>query len=873
MFVGPRRNAAVDRLVRDWAHVCSRQGPQMVALTAPLGWGKTRVIQEFYERVASRDHSGYWPKRMVSSTDIVDVSTLAVERKRLQPEPFPVTGNPPYVWLSVHADPSEFARPEEAYRVLIEQLEPHLARILRTKRLTRAAAKSLWKALTAFIPIPSDIDSYKDAAGAGRDFADDWRSDRRSARIVGASRSEEQAANFWRLLTAVWGTDGEGGPPLIIAIEDAHFVSSVSVDLLRALLASNIPCLVVAAGWPVEEDADPRVQPYREFLRSAPGRLRVDALDALEDPDIRQLIRAWHPFTSEDVVSLLARRTGGNPYALRLALIRLGSRRGEPVSAELDRIRQMPFDIHTQFENLLWAMRTPSRLSLAAVATLGSRLPTELASSGANAVDADILAALSTDWLRPEGLSEQLVAFVEPLRHEVAYRHGVQHFSSSERMQILQAGVRSLRHLLMDELSDADRGLLCELHILFAEEGAEAQIDSVLESATELLRILRNRQARPAIHEVFRRVSHIDMSHADDVARAEYLVERARSYRYASDRSDPAVARALDEARVSVERLDHRRPDLTAVVWAEDARLHRDADVPSLYDLQVARASLDQALRIAETAILPEEVRHLIRTCEYGTVSAEGDRAAAAQLALREAVRCRLPDGAETLSSLETLGDAAWYAARGGQAELAVELSRRRVDLQVQFWGTGAHPRVAISSKDLAVRLVRVGRPQMVEEAYQRIDAAYRAIEAAFGAEDRSTLLALSARGYIRIRFAWLLHSGGSAHEHASSLIAQGLEDAEVVLGIRQRRFPEADHLLSRERAALARALFGDVNAIDELIAMRERRLHNRRQPPDQAEVRWLGEDIVRAFHHSGQHARASEFAASHGIGPLPESS
>ena len=738
-----QREAAVSRLVQDWDRVRAGTGPRVVFLSAPLGWGKTRIVQEFYSRLAANEGDGYWPPRIVGTSAHLDVSRLTLERKRLQPDPFPVAGDPPYIWLSVHSDPSEFGRPEEAYRALIEQLQPHLSRMLRKRRLSSAAASTIRRSLLAFVPIPADIDTYLAVGDALKDLVVEFRDGRSPARIVGADRTAEQAAQFWKLLSAIWGKEGQGGPPIVLAIEDAHFISAVSVDLLRTLLTSTLPLLVVAAGRPVVEESDSRTAPFSEFVHSNPSRLRVDVLDRLSSTDLQSLVRTWHPGTDESLVRILAERTGGNPYALRLALIRLRASRGQALVVNEDRLRRMPFDIHTQFEHLLWGMSDGARLSLAASAILGYRLPRAVAAQGLKTVpDGDLRDAMATDWLRADEFSVELIAFLEPLRHEVARSHGLENFSTEERLQILRSGLHALRRLLTDSLPDPDRPLLYDLHVASAQAGVEADHDEVLRSAVSLLQALRVRQARASARDLVQRVNSLPaVSEASPEVRAEYAVERARSTRFTELRSHADTATAVDTALEVVEALKPIRPDLTIRIYAEKCRLHRNIDTPTMYDLALSRTMLDRALTVmAEYDIHDEQIVHNIRCCEYGVISSEGDRGRATELAIAEARRTQLPDGRQTLFSLDSLSDAAWYATRSDDLQLAVDLSYQLLALQTAFWGGDANPVVATSTKDLAIRLVRTNSDHLIAQAHEKVCTAYRHLEAAFGAPKSSLL-------------------------------------------------------------------------------------------------------------------------------------
>ena len=77
-FVGREHVAMVDRLVGAW-ECLSR--PRLVTLSGFPGWGKSRLVQELFRRLAaSQSQPAYWPLEIPGSGD-----ELTARRKRLAP--------------------------------------------------------------------------------------------------------------------------------------------------------------------------------------------------------------------------------------------------------------------------------------------------------------------------------------------------------------------------------------------------------------------------------------------------------------------------------------------------------------------------------------------------------------------------------------------------------------------------------------------------------------------------------------------------------------------------------------------------------------------------------------------------------------------
>ncbi|MDQ3326793.1 MAG: ATP-binding protein, partial [Actinomycetota bacterium] len=53
-FMGAERRAVVDELLRAFDGVAESGEPRWLSLEAAPGWGKTRLVQELYTRLAER---------------------------------------------------------------------------------------------------------------------------------------------------------------------------------------------------------------------------------------------------------------------------------------------------------------------------------------------------------------------------------------------------------------------------------------------------------------------------------------------------------------------------------------------------------------------------------------------------------------------------------------------------------------------------------------------------------------------------------------------------------------------------------------------------------------------------------------------------
>ena len=136
MFVSEERQREVTRLV-DSFHRVSRTGvPALIVYVAPPGWGKTRIVQEFYRVLAStQNRPAYWPPSLVPR--ILDgqpeVLRLGYERKAVAIHDVTVPDGAaiPWLWLAPSTGRLGDGSPAPVLDAIIQQLTSHLTAVLR----------------------------------------------------------------------------------------------------------------------------------------------------------------------------------------------------------------------------------------------------------------------------------------------------------------------------------------------------------------------------------------------------------------------------------------------------------------------------------------------------------------------------------------------------------------------------------------------------------------------------------------------------------------------------------------------------------------------------------------------------------------------
>lgn len=365
-FVGSGRHELVAKL--HMACVAVREPgsrPQLFTIEAPTGWGKTRVVQALYGRLAADQGSPrYWPP---SIRGFAPGGRNAIEQAHgLRKLVFPTVAEPElksvpeYFWWGLTATRRQAGLLE--VQALAEDLtqfqvhRPGLERRFnliagvgdRTRRAVRrnsaGAAREVASASTAeVIGATLGVAGMAGAGPAGAvlgiaagvtigatvDLATE-----RLIRLIGRLRGRDTAPAALKLdalgserddLVGPIATElselARAGVPLFIAVEDIHSADPSLVELLVRLLSGPpAPIVVVATSWPglLDEVSRPAHRLFSDVPTSTITRMTVATLTEL-DQDERTLLAARLLGKPVDRDARLLGKHFTNPLALELA--------------------------------------------------------------------------------------------------------------------------------------------------------------------------------------------------------------------------------------------------------------------------------------------------------------------------------------------------------------------------------------------------------------------------------------------------------------------------------------------------------------------------------------------------------------------------
>ncbi len=618
-FVGDERREIADRLAVLYDQILEDSTPRLVCLVAEGGWGKTRIMQEFYAWLQrERQPRGtYWPPKLSEPEQDPMRS-----RKVIYPEQVvaPADQSMPWLWWGLRCEQMSSGRKLRALLNDGVQLKAHLGELIEIAEKrgeNRDLALSILGETMAFIPgvgqiasiamttqslLPKAWKRFADAFGASQDR----RQLEQEPRSIDLGATSAPEVN---LLVELVKQFVSPELPLVLAIDDAHAADPDTVEFTRRVLALKAPVLVVCTAWPStiedqldeERDLDPAQRVtfggLLDALRSErPETVTRLDLSPLPEGALAELVTAAAPNTEEERLRSLIEASGGNPLVLRLNLTSPRVQRSivdGAITLSPSELRQLPrgFEriIGERFEDLAEADQS----WLAEAAMQGPEfLPTYL-SSPVDGLDRERIGA----FVRFPREEEQKVGrFIEPAVHQAILKEAENLLSESEKEEWERGTLGALKGKPL-ESPDQEAGgrVWCKLLLRLAEANADAA------SADAAL--------------VSRAAYQLSFIERDLGLHREELSAAESAMRWAEKEPDPSI-RALRAARWAAALQANNEPE-TSVRKAEQAtaliETAEDADSSDLVTVMYVlarsylqdrnpRAARDIALRARNVA-------------------------------------------------------------------------------------------------------------------------------------------------------------------------------------------------------------------------------------------------------------------------------
>ena len=499
-FVGQERHEIVKRLVDDFEHVVAGKGPKVVVLSSPPGWGKTRVTQEFYRRIAARQSMpAYWPTELVDDNGLlgesISMNSLLHARKLVYPREVnvPKGASMDWMWWGVLCHQRRNGEFGEAMFESVSQLDAHAAAIAApTKGQAFDITMNLVGVLGALgVVALGAVGAALAVTGAGKAAFNNrelvtqlraWWSQRKGTEVnLNRGRSTDDIGDLSRNLAQV-----TKNKPLVLVIDDAHDADESLIAVLDGLLSAQAKVLVLITTWPgaLAQDQNRPIARWWVSLNSRPNDLaRKEDLQPLETADLRIVAGEDGLTTSAELSSL-----NGNVLALRASL-RLPAVRREIDAGRtpnLGRYAQGPDAVfHEYWDDLPNGVRHV----LAIAAQTGARYVPSLVvavalHAGIEGAQRNLMAGVDVYRLARE-IDETLHAFTDSLLYAVAEKRGREQELSDSDYSAIRTAIASavLDSEFLDSLSIEARLLLHRQHVTLVREGLIQSNDSAATSA------------------------------------------------------------------------------------------------------------------------------------------------------------------------------------------------------------------------------------------------------------------------------------------------------------------------------------------------------------------------------------------------------
>lgn len=830
-FVGQERASVVDRVVAQWDACRREKRSELVLIEGHPGVGKTRIVQEFYERLRDTQPSpAYWPSLLDAQPD-----TSLQDRGRIRPSQFqcPPGAKPSYAWVAITCRLDEMSG--EPLRALVDAVgasEALMERVIhplgRRRRvlgqITRSSAVllglvvavlglvgvgGLFAVIAGFVVAAMAVafELREQVARASREVAHVRRERTRQDILIDVAKPlVDVSLSAHARASGFLGALAKRGIPGVIVIDDAQWADPDTVSLIDALLARALPILVVATARPTpfEQQVHDRVA-MGQIVRDYSSKTTRFHLDPLTVDELSDAVMARAPRTDRAVIRAIAEHANGNPLVLAGTLDQPVVRRslvdGAITMSDPARdLANMPTDPRGVFESY-WEQLPEDVSQIVALATIQGHFvePDALCAGYEDSLGGRAQPALERArdpffWLA--SLAPHLDTFADPILLDVAARHALGVISQSE-MDTARASmigfaveIRRADQVSWDDFDANGRRALLRLHVGAAQSGTSARDRDAAESAIELATLLDG----PA-------------EASSSLAMAQLGLEWSGGQSDLIDEARTVSALRLNElghVGAAIEVLDAQIEYRTRALGAFDrATLDRRRERISLLR---NFGRVDDALRLGEE-LVPVLVEHLGHDDEI-TLLGRRDLAIALRLS------GRLDQAIANLTALisdesRVLGPTSEHTLRArnevaqalrdlGRFAEAIAEFRAVLAIRIDLLGTD-HPDTLKTRSDLTTTLLSAGQ---LDEAYAEAQAVLALREQVIGPDHPETMRTRSTI----MAILWQMRRLDEAIELAQAILSDRLR----VLGPRH-----PDTLRSRNNLG---AMLGSAGRTEEAL-------------------------------------------------------
>jgi len=533
-FVDQARKSIVENLLLLIEQVAKDEVPAWVSLEAPSGWGKTRIVQEFYRSLAAgQEEPRYWPTSI-----LVDAAELQIKERRKRTYPknilVPAGALPSWAWFGISCSHREGDGPIAALDLDMQQLDAHSEYLERawSKGATKSARIKRWvqtqrtqlakdaaqEIAGLFLPYWSLLFRAGQEASGALQTAAQRRIMQTKDREVLVGSTDEVAAAFAEQLLRI----AIPSLPVVVFVEDLHAADPVLLKALRRIMiADSGAVMVITSTWPSSLVGNEALQaelfnqvPAERVYRvsSDPAVVEekapfqgVGGIADLDEASRIAIAQSYFPNASDDTLGLIARRYH-NPYAIELYCQLGGVRRQIDQAGELtpEDLARSPRNVLEIYE-AMWKELPESMQMALALSALGSPgTISEASGQGDDRWNAREMAAAieafdrlredmqdlqfavgNPDWAR--SVDEWLRRFVEVDQRAVALDFAEHEITSNDRDRLLRLLGISLLTIDAEPLPDEQALHRARTLLALFEANHIDAVDEVAQAAATIL--------------------------------------------------------------------------------------------------------------------------------------------------------------------------------------------------------------------------------------------------------------------------------------------------------------------------------------------------------------------------------------------------
>lgn len=636
-FVGEERREIAELLAERYDQVLADSTPRLTCLVAEGGWGKTRIVQEFYGWLQrDRQPQGeYWPPKFSDPEQDPMRS-----RKIIYPERViaPADQAMPWLWWGLRCEQTSSGRKMRALLNDGVQLKAHLGALIEVaerREDNRDLALSILGETLAFLPGVGQIASIAMAAQslaprAWKKVVDAFkasqnrRSEQEPRTVDLAASSAPEVSTLVELVKQFVSAD----LPLVLAVDDAHAADPDTVEFVRRILTLKAPVLVVCTAWPStlddqldeERDIEPAKRETFGGLLAAlreerPDNVTRQDLSPLPDDALAELVTALAPRTDEESLQALLETSGGNPLVLRLNLTSPRIQRSivdGAITLSPEELRKLPRGfgriISERFEDLA----DPDQMWLAEAALQGFEFLPGYIGTSPEELDLERIGA----FVRKQGDGNSALGrFIEPAVHRAILEEAEELMSDSERDGWARTTLEALQQEPMGAPDEEAGGRIwCSLLVRLAE-GMDPQLldeELVSHAAYQLSFIERDLGLHGA--ELAAAEASVRWAEREPDGSVRALrVARWAGALLANNEPEEAVRKAQEALTLIESDKDHTSDDMVTVMYVLAKSHLQDQDPEAAREVgqRAYDVAADSADRIVALEVVAEAQRVL----------------------------------------------------------------------------------------------------------------------------------------------------------------------------------------------------------------------------------------------------------------------